>query len=225
MSGTPPLPRGKQALVARETLRVLTREILERKALAAKTLYEIGARLNRINEEQLFVAGGFEHFGDYLEVEVGISARTARRFMRIARHFNARIAARYGSGKLDAALRYMETTPEDERPGDLLSAEIRLRNERGQYETLSLHEATESEIREATALMMQARDGGKRIPKTLRRKTDALAKAMPTAPTGTGRGDRVKLSRGKDGRLAASFLAIPLDELDGFLKAVRTHLA
>jgi hypothetical protein len=224
MSERRPVPRGKQAIAARETLRLLTREILERKAEVAKTLYEIGARLNRINDEEIYEAGGFEHFGDYLDAEVGIAARTARRFMRIALHFNARIAARYGSGKLDAAVRYMEITPQDERPGDLLSGQIRLRDEDGQFETVSLHEATESEIRAATALMLLARDGGKRIPKTLRRKTDALAKALPSAPKGMGRGDRVRLSRGKDGRLAATFSAIPLDELDGFIKALRTHL-
>jgi len=218
------MPRGKQSLAARDTLRHLTREILERKARAAKTLYEIGARLNRIANERLYEADGFEHFGDYLEAELDISPRTARRFMRIARHFNAQIAARYGSGKLDAALQYMSVTPQDERPGDILSATIRLRDEEGQFTTTVLHDASESEIRSATALLLDAREASKRIPQKLRRRTDALAKALPSAPTGMGRGDRVRLGRGKDGRLAATFSAIPLDELDDFLEAVKEHL-
>lgn len=218
--------RNRSSVPARRAaLRVLTREILESKAMAAKSLYEIGARLNRVNDEALFEAGGYARFGDYLEHEVAISTRNASRFMRIARHFNARIAARYGAGKLDAALHYMEVSPAKEEPGDLLSAEIRVRDPAGQFKNLTLHAATETEIRDATALVVEAKRGGLRIPKTVRHKSAALAKAMPPPPRGMARGNRVRLSRGSDGRLAATFAAIPLDELEEFLDAVREHMA
>ena len=155
---------------------------------------------------------------------MAITRRTAYRFMRIARHFNAEIANRYGPDKLDAALQYMEATPADEQPGDLLATEIRIRNDSGRYDTLALHEATATQIREATALVREAKRAGQRIPATLRQRIQRLAKALPPPPKGTSRGDRVRVTRGKDGNLAVSFHAIPLDGVDTFLALVKEHL-
>ena len=46
--------------------------------------------------------GCYAHFDDYLERAVDMSRRSAYRFIRIAEHFSAEIAARYGVTKLDA---------------------------------------------------------------------------------------------------------------------------
>ena len=216
---TPPKPLKKRA-----TLKTLTAEILACKAGIGRSIYEIGIRLARIQEQELWRAGRFEGFEDYLQRGVAITRRTAYRFMRIARHFNAEIANRYGPDKLDAALQYMQATPADEQPGDLLAAEIRIRNDSGRYDTLALHQATATQIREATALVREAKRAGKRIPAKLRQRIHRLAKALPPPPKGTTRGDRISIKRGKDGNLAVSFHAIPLDDLDTFLSLVQTHL-
>ena len=166
----------------------------------------------------------FASFDDYLERAVSISRSTAYRFMRVAQHFNAEIARRYGVEKLEAAIRYLQATPTEERPGDLLAAEIRLRDESGRFTTLSLHEATAAQIREATALLFDAKRAGMRIPSGLRKQIGRLADALPPAPKGTTRGERIRLARGKDGQLAVSFQAIPLDELGTFLALLKGHL-
>ena len=44
---------------------------------------------------------------------------------------------------------------------------------------------------------LRARENGERIPETLRRKTDALAEALPSAPEGMGRSKRVRLGCAK----------------------------
>ena len=143
---------------------------------------------------------------------VAISRSTAYRFMRIAEHFNAEIAKRYGPDKLEAALRYLQTTPVDEQPGDLLAAEIRIRDQSGRFETVALHDATATQIREAIALLRDAKRAGQRIPTKIRQRAERLIEALPPPPKGTTRGDRVRLTRGKDGNLAVSFHGIRLED-------------
>ena len=63
-----------------------------------------------------------------------------------------------------------------------------------------------------------------RIPSGLRKQMGRLADALPPAPKGTSRGERVRLARGKDGQLAVSFQAIPLDDLGAFVELLRVHL-
>jgi hypothetical protein len=208
----------------RAELKALTDEIGTYKSEIGRAIYEIGRRLARVYEDALWRSDGYANFEDYLTRGVSISRTTAYRFMRIARHFNAEIAKRYGVEKLEAAIRYLQATPAEERPGDLLAAEIRLRDESGRFTTFSLHEATAAQIREATALLFDARRAGMRIPSGVRKRMERLAEALPPAPSGTSRGERVRLTRGKDGHLAVSFHAIPLDELRAFLELLEAHL-
>jgi hypothetical protein len=209
---------------SRAVLEVLTAEICACKGVVGRGIYDIGIRLVRVHEQELWRSGRYDGFEDYLERAVAISRSTAYRFMRIARHFNAAIAERYGPDKLHAALGYLEATPADEQPGDLLAAEIRIREASGRFETVTLHEATATQIREATALLRDARRAGQRIPTKVRRGVERLSEALPPAPKGTGRRDRVRLTRSQDGQLAISFHAIPLDDLEAFLAVVQQHL-
>ena len=101
-------------------------------------------RLARIRREELWAAGRYRDFEDYLARAVDISRRNAYRFMRVADHFSAEIASRYGVSKLDAALRYMGATVADEQPGDILAADIRVLDADGRWVTVALHEASAS---------------------------------------------------------------------------------
>jgi hypothetical protein len=89
---------------------------------------------------------------------------------------------------------------------------------------MNVFRGTATQIREATALLFDAKRAGMRIPSGLRKQMGRLADALPPAPKGTTRGERVRLSRGKDGQLAVSFQAIPLDELGTFLALLKAHL-
>lgn len=209
----------------RNVLNLLTEEIRASKNAVGRGIYDIGIRLVRVHDEELWQSGRYESFEYYLERGVVISRRTAYRFMRIARHFNAEIAQRYGPDKLDAALGYLQATPAEEQPGDLLAAEIRIRNAAGRFDTLTLHEATATQIREATALVRDARRAGQRIPTKVRRSIERLNEALLPPPKGTSRGDRIRLTRSQDGHLAISFHAIPLDDLEAFIALVHAHLS
>jgi hypothetical protein len=122
-----------------DVLELLTDEIRASKNAIGRGIYDIGIRLARIHDEELWRTGRYEGFDHYLEHGVAISRRTAYRFMRIARHFNAEIAQRYGPDKLEAALGYLQATPAEEQPGDLLAAEIRIRDTTGRFETVTLY--------------------------------------------------------------------------------------
>ena len=135
------MARGKGTLDRRGHLARVTAEIGRLKGLVGKGLYELGRLLDRVQQDELWREGGYVSFDGYVAEAVDLSRASAYRFMRIARHFNAEIANRYGAAKLEAAIRYLEVTPAEERPGDLMAAQIRVRGERGSDRATSIPEA------------------------------------------------------------------------------------
>jgi hypothetical protein len=212
------------AVAQRATLDRLTSEIVELKGAAGKNLYDMGTRLARVREEELWRAGGHASFEEYLERAVDISRSTAYKLVRVAREFNRMIAERYGVEKLDLGLRYLDHTPAEERPGDLLAADIRVRDERGRWHSVPFHVAKVPQLRAAIALLQNQREQRRRVPVDLDRRARRLAKALPSAPVGLSTGNRVRLRRAPDGRIAATFSAVPLDELEAFIAALKKHL-
>jgi len=176
--------------------------------------------------EAAVVQGGAELVEDQvLEETVDVSRQWAYRAMRVAREFNAEMAARFGIEKLNAAVAYLEATRAEEQPGDILATDLRVRGEEGRFEKVPFVEATQAQVWEAVELLGEAKVRRVPVPKEVGQRAKALEKALPPAPQGLKRGARVRLSRGKDGRLAATFRAIPLDELEQFVEALRAHLA
>ena len=80
MTHTTKLTVREKQVRSRQTLRLLTHEILERKAHIAINVYEIGVRLTRIAEQSLWQADGHASFSDYLMNETDMGERTARRY-------------------------------------------------------------------------------------------------------------------------------------------------
>lgn len=87
-----------------------------------------------------------------LEAGVSFSRSTGYKLMRIARQFDAEIAERYGVEKLELGLGYLEATPERERPHALVMTDLRVRDANGRFRSVSFHEATPSQIKEAILL-------------------------------------------------------------------------
>jgi len=218
---------GKELSARKRELARLTKEIAARKASIGRDLYSVGLRLARIEDEELWAAGGYDDFEDYLERGVDISRRSAYRFMRIASHFSAEIARRYGVTKLDAALRYLRATETDEQPGDLLASDILVRAPSGRYRSLPLHQASAAQIEQAARDLEQKRRARarSRIPRAWQQRAARLADRLPAAPPGIRTSERVHLSRASDGRLALSFSGIPADDLQAFVEALREELA
>jgi hypothetical protein len=224
-----PTPRakpvaGRDKATAGLILDLLTNEIHRLKGAVGRGMYEIGLRLARILDEHLWQARGYTSFEDYLERGVSFSRSTGYKLIRIARQFNAEIAERYGVEKLELGLRYLESTPERERPGDLVASDMRVRDSGGRFRSVSFHDATPTQIREAIGLLAETRQQRRRIPDSLEKRVERLASALSAPPTGIHRGPRVVLKRGTDGQIAVTFHAIALADLADFLVEVERHL-
>ena len=198
-------------------LDLLTNEIHRLKGAVGRGMYEIGVRLARVLDERLWASRGYRSFEDYLEQGVSFSRSTGYKLIRIARQFDAELAERYGVEKLELGLRYLESTPERERPRDLIASDLRVRDTSGRFRSVSFHEATPSQIRDAIHLMVDARVPRRQIPEEWERRVSELARALPPAPAGLHRSKRVSIKRGLDGRLALSFHAIAVQDLAVFL--------
>lgn len=210
-----PLPRDK--VTAGVILDLLTNEIHRLKGAVGRGMYEVGVRLNRIAGERLWESRGYVSFEHYLEEGVWFSRSTGYKLMRIARQFDAEVAERYGVEKLELGLRYLEATPERERPNDLVLTDLRVRDAGGRFRSVSFHEATPSQIREAIQLAAERKLNRHQLPETWEQLASELGAALPPPPPGVRRGSRVSLKRGRDGRLAISFHAVAVDDLPAFI--------
>ena len=94
----------------------------------------------------------------------------------------------------------------------------------GRWKTIPYPDASYRQIREATRLVRGAAADVGPVDDTLQTKVKDLVEALPAPPPGTLRGDRVRTKVGKDGRVAVSFHAIPLDALPAFVESLTEHL-
>jgi len=198
-----------------------TQRILAAKGRLARDFYEIGTRLAEIRHEGLWEAGGYDGYDDYLRRAVDIPASSAWRYVRIAAEFNAEIAARYGVEKLDALISWMNATPAAELPGDVFAKKIRIRGASGRFQQVPVPKARAAEIREATRLLQDAKQGGARIPVAVTRQLDKLSAALAGSSRAKG---RVTARRDRQGNVVLAFNRIPLDELAAFVRAIEETL-
>jgi hypothetical protein len=219
--GRPERSRKTRPSVVQSTLETLTHELVDLKRNVTKNLHAMGVRLTRIKEESLWEHGGYSGFDDYLERGVELGRTTAYELIRISRSFAEPVAARHGYDKLRAAMTWMSTAPKEEQTGDVFSSPIKLRDDSGRFETKPMREASATEIREATEILRDARSGSARITKDVKERLRQLETQLPDAPRGTQSGQRIRLRRGRDGKIAVTFQAIPLDELREFISALQ----
>ena len=211
---------------ARAALRTITAQVQTLKGRAAAVLYELGTLLRRVEDEELWRAGGYAHFSDFLDRGVDIARSTARRAIDVTRHFNLDVAERYGFDKLARGLRYVEATGKVERPGDLIAADLRRRDARGRYFAVPFHEATGRQIDEATALVLKSRGArARKAPKDVAERVSRLTDALPEPVAGVRRrGPRVVVKENADGELSISFNDIPLAGMQTFVDAVEREM-
>lgn len=195
-------------------LREITGRIAELKGSAALVLYELGVLLVEVDARSLWRAGDYTSFSNYLDRALDVSESTARRAMTVAQHFNAGMVARYGIDKLSAGLRYLALTHAVERPGDLVAAKLRLRGERGRFETVSFHEASSRQVREAIRVLETTRSRG--LPEETQARAERLGRAL--AELGGG---EVRVRRRRDGGFALSLRDIPMEQLAALADALR----
>jgi len=204
-------------------LKALAQKIIEARSHAARNAWKIGMHLARIRREELWRAGGYENFTDFLIRGIDCSRASAYRYLRIAEHFNAEIAERYGIDKLRLVLRFMAMTPADERPGDIFNVQLRVRGKDGRFRSLSVHEATATQLEEGIQLRQARRDQRRRPPRALRARAERVSQALPPPPKGVG-SRRVRLRKHPEGQVLASFFSIPLEHVGVLFQAVKSEL-
>ena len=207
----------------KDRLRALETQVRQLYAEAARTLWQLGQCLTEVQRDALWLESGHSSFEAWLQDFGLVSRNTAYKAMRIAEHFSGEMAERFGPEKLDAGLRYLAATKQEEKAGDLVAVDIRVRADGGKWTSVAFADATARQINEAAVHLGQSRHA-RRIPADMRKRVEKLSGALPAAPKGTRQGDRVRLVRGTDGRLAVTFRSVPVDEIDAFLEAVRAAL-
>jgi len=204
-------------------LRALKEKIIEARSHAARDAWLIGVHLARIRREELWRAGGYENFTDFLTRGIDCSRASAYRYLRIAEHFNAEIAGRYGIDKLRLVLRFMAITPAEERPGDIFDVQLRVRGKNGRFQSVSVHEATATQLEEGIQLRQARREQRRRAPRALRARAERVSQALPPPPKGIAT-RRVRLRKHPEGQVLASFFSIPLEHVGLLFKALKSEL-
>jgi len=204
-------------------LKALERKIVAARSRAARDAWSIGVHLTRIRSEELWRAGGYESFTDFLTRGIDCSRASAYRYLRIAEHFNAEIAGRYGIDKLRLVLRFMAITPAGERPGDIFATQLRVRGKDGRFHRISVHEATATQLEQGIQLKQARLEQRRRVPRALRVRAERVSQALPPPPKGIA-SRRVRLRKHPGGQVLASFFSIPLEHVGVLFQAFKSEV-
>jgi hypothetical protein len=220
--------RGKR-LVKRDTLTrglildLLTNEIHRLKSSTGRGLFEIGTRLVRILDEDLWQARGYTSFEDYLERGVSFSRSTGYKLMRVARRFKKDVAERYGIEKLDLGLRYLEAQAPRNKTPDPLNAEVRLRDKDGRFIVVAFHDASPAQLRSALRLRVRDKRVRRVLPDRFRVLDELLQRTLALEPRSRRR-QLVKIRTSSTGHQTVTFQDIPVGGLERFCEALRQVL-
>lgn len=190
------------------------------KSAAGKQLWLAGESLRQIRDRELWVAGGFSSFTDYLDREAATGRQFSYKLMKVAEQFNVLIAERYGIDKLNAVVAYINLTEVEERAGDALAADIRIRDESGQFAVVPLHTATTEQIRAASKLVRDDKARERLPAPSVVQAAKRIADRLPKVK-GVSAARRVRVKRGDQGRPMVSFVDIPIDEIEAFVAIVK----
>jgi hypothetical protein len=112
------------------------------------------------HEPPLYVFGGYKSDVDFYQQRLKTDARTARRYVRVARHATPADEAKYGTTKLDAALAYIEAKGGRALDGGLPVDFARLRIPVGTGKgarTISFDKATTADVAAATRALVRGK--------------------------------------------------------------------
>jgi hypothetical protein len=182
--------------------------------------YDAGKHFDQIVRGMLYVEAGFPTAEAYADARFEQGYRTLRRYRRVANKFAKRVVVKHGTTKLDLALRYIEITPEDERPMDVLTMEFP--TTRGPSpKTVPFAKATQRDLERAIEIAL-AKPTAKDGPKEARAKAlrDRFQRAV-AAPKGVSRHAplvRAHVNHGT-GKVRVDIVGIDEDDLVRVLRA------
>lgn len=157
-AGRPLARLSKRNAAALAKLDQATREIRRLKGAIGQSFYDMGRVLAGVRDKKLYLARGHRTFEDYLDVEAVVKRSAAYAFIRIATTFERRFAISKGSTWLEASLRYIEATPEDEKPSDVPRLAIPIESQDGKSRRKPIAAASVREIRQAAHTARRTRE-------------------------------------------------------------------
>ncbi len=196
--------------VLRQELARLTTVVQRAKSEAGRNLYLLGEALRQIRDRRLWTHGDYTSFSDYLRNGAEVGRTFAYSLMNVAAQFNVSIAERYGVDKLEAIVAYTRATGRRELPGDVLATDITVRDADGTFESISLHDASAGQIRDATRLLRERAAGRRKPPQAMVEAAERMIDHMPPVK-GTRRRGRVSVRQAKDGTTLFDIRDIPAD--------------
>ncbi|MBN2496740.1 MAG: hypothetical protein JXR96_19270 [Deltaproteobacteria bacterium] len=126
-----------------------TTKILRLKEEIGERFWDLGQCLLRVHDRALYTQAGFESFEQYLGKKgVDIGKSTAYRLMDLAKNFSRELARKHGQSKLMAAIELAASTPEEDRPIDVLAYQVETRKD-GKTVIKPFKDATVREIKGA----------------------------------------------------------------------------
>ena len=174
-----------------------------------------------VRRDELWRLRGCRSFNDWLGHCCSVSRSTAYRSMRVAEPFSGEQAALYGTDKLNAASHYLSATLQEEAPGELGALRLRVRGERGAWDTVPFAEASPEVIRAAAREVADTRSK-RQVPKALRERMAQLSVALP-ALSQRAPARRVRVARHPSGKLMATFKDVPVDEIPAFIAMLQEY--
>jgi len=130
-----------------------TKKILRLKGEVARSFWDLGDSLCRVQDKKLYQAKGYQTFEEYLEKGVKIGRTNAYQLMKLARNFSREIAIKYGKEKLLCAIDYAKATPEPDLPLDVTRYTIPAKNRAGKAIEKTFKQASVRDIKRAAALL------------------------------------------------------------------------
>lgn len=201
----------------RARLHEINRSIRAHQGRAAVMLYQVGAWMIEVEEARLWEADEHPSFDAWLSDALDLSRTVAYKAMRVARHFNREMVERYGIEKLNAGLRYLELTHAEEKAGDLIAADLRLRGPEGRYVSVPFHEASANQVKAAAQLLVREKARGRGVPEQTRAWASRVGEALTAS---TGHAAPLALKQGRGGKLSVRFAEVPVEDLAAFARAL-----
>jgi len=106
---------------------------------------------------------------------------------------------------------------------DIFDVQLRVRGKNGSFQSVSVHEATATQLEEGIRLRQARREQRRRSARALRARAERVSQALPPPPKGIAT-RRVRLLEHPGGQVLASFFGIPLEHVGLLFKALKSEL-
>jgi hypothetical protein len=174
-----------------------------------KLAWRIGRLFDQIARRKLY-QHKFATLAEYADATFAQGYTTLWRYRRVATRFDEDSVGKHGVQKLILGLEYIEWTPEDERPADLLSLGIRVPDEDGKIRVVPFADTTTRELEAAVNRYKYA--GRDDAPKDAEPEADALQKHLAASSDAKVPAPRVRAKTGESG-LRFDLLGVHTDDL------------